>query len=103
MTKCASCYVSTFEARPVRLENMDSLFDLLSNRNVDEPPEIRVIKAYVREHFKETVGVMVRERDIVITVRSSALAGTLRTRTYDIAKLTGSDKRLIFRIGTAAG
>ncbi len=81
---------------------MDSLFDLLSNRNIDEPPEIRVIKDYVREHFKETVGVMVRERDIVITVRSSALAGTLRTRAYDLNKLIDSDKRLIFRIGTAA-
>lgn len=82
---------------------MDSLFDLLSNRNIDEPPEIRVIKDYVREHFKETVGVLVRERDIVITVRSSALAGTLRTRAYDISKLLENpEKRLIFRIGTAS-
>ena len=76
---------------------------------MDEPPEIRVIKGYVRQHFKETVGVLVRERDIVITVRSSALAGTLRTRAYDISQLLmdqgrneASEKRLIFRIGTAA-
>jgi len=82
---------------------MDSLFDILSKRQMDEPPEIRIIKDYVRLHFKETVGVMVRERDIVITVRSSALAGVLRTRAYDIAKEIGnSDKRLIFRIGTPA-
>ena len=85
---------------------MDSLFDLLSNRNIDEPSEIRIIKDYVRQNFKETVGVQVRERDIVVTVRSSALAGTLRTRAYDISKLLENsdkhDKRLIFRIGTAS-
>lgn len=81
---------------------MDSLFDLLSNRNIEEPADIRVIKDYVRANFKETVGVMIRERDIVITVRSSALAGTLRTRAYDISKLLEHpEKRLVFRIGTA--
>jgi len=83
--------------------SMDSLFDILSKREIDEPPEIRIIKEYIREHFKETAGVMVRERDIVITVRSSALAGALRTRAYDIMKLLDStERRLVFRIGTTA-
>lgn len=82
---------------------MDSLFDILSKRDFDEPPEIKAIKGYIREHFKESAGVQVRERDIVITVRSSALAGALRTRAYDIMKLLETnDKRLIFRIGTIA-
>jgi len=80
---------------------MDSLFNILSKREIDEPPEIRIIKQYVRENFRENAGVLVRERDIVVTVRSSALAGTLRTRAYQIAKLLGDKpKRLIFRIGT---
>ncbi len=79
---------------------MDSLFNILSNRMPDEPPEIRLIKGYVREHFRENVHVAVRERDIVVTVRSSALAGTLRTRGSDILRKAGSpDKRLVFRIG----
>ncbi len=79
---------------------MDSLFNILSNRMPDEPPEIRAIKEYVRANFRENVHVAVRERDILVTVRSSALAGTLRARTSDILHTIGaSDKRLVFRIG----
>lgn len=83
---------------------MDSLFDILSKRQFDEPPEIRIIKNYVRDHFKAPAGVQVRDQDIVITVRSSALAGALRARTYDLTKQLGGDaaKRLIFRIGTVS-
>lgn len=79
---------------------MDSLFNILSNRMPDEPPEIRVVRQYVRDHFKENAHVAVRDRDIIVTVRSSALAGTLRTRAPAIRKQLGdADKRLIFRIG----
>jgi hypothetical protein len=83
---------------------MESLFDILSNRMPDEPPEIKLVKAYVRTHFQEEAGVAVRDRDIIITVRSSALAATLRTRTsYIKRELHGikgaEEKQLIFRIG----
>lgn len=79
---------------------MDSLADILAKRKNNEPPEIRAIKAYAMEHFKEVVGVLVRERDIVVTVRSSALAGALRMRAYEISTLLGQpDKRLVFRVG----
>jgi hypothetical protein len=79
---------------------MDNIADLLAHRKPNEPPEIRAIKDYIQQHFKESVNVMVRERDIVITVRSSALAGTLRMRTVDLINLAGSnDKQLVFRVG----
>lgn len=79
---------------------MDNIADLLARRKPNEPPEIRAIKDYVQQHFKESVHVMVRERDIVITVRSSALAGTLRMRTVDLTKLVGSnEKQFVFRVG----
>jgi hypothetical protein len=78
---------------------MDSLFDILGHKDFDEPPEIQQIKAYVKANFQEDVEVMVRERDIIITGRSSALVNTLRLRTTDLKKLSGTDKRLIFRTG----
>lgn len=78
---------------------MESLQDLLKGRGVSEPPEIKLIKKYVQDEFKETVEVMVRDKDIVITVNSAALANTLRLRTTDIKKLCQTDKRLTFRIG----
>lgn len=66
----------------------------------DEPAEIRLVKEYVRENFRENVHVAVRKRDIMVTVRSSALAGTLRARGSEILRTIGvDDKRLVFRIG----
>ena len=87
-------------ARRGILGDMESLFDLLSNRVPDEPPEIKIVRQYVRQHFQERAGVSVRDKDIIVTVRSSALAASLRMRTPAIRKeLGGSDKRLVFRIG----
>lgn len=76
---------------------MDSLGDLLSGKQPQQPPEIRPIKAYVRREFNSDVEVVVRERDIVITSRSSALTGTLRMRTRELQQAAGTSKRLVFR------
>jgi hypothetical protein len=82
------------------LDGMDTIADLLAKRKPNEPPEIRAIKNYVQEQFKETVGVMVRERDIVITVRSSALAGALRMHSVALGNAIGDTSRqFVYRIG----
>jgi len=85
---------------------MDSIADLLAARKPSEPPEIRAIKDYVQQHFQEAVNVMVRERDVVITVRSSALAGALRMRKLDLSSLLDTpnapQKQIIFRVGSIA-
>lgn len=87
---------------PYRLHwnDMESIFDLLSNRIPDEPPEIKIVKQYVRDNFRENAVVTARDKDIVVTVRSGSLAASLRMRTSEIKRQLGkSDKRLIFRIG----
>jgi hypothetical protein len=76
----------------------DSLFDILKNRDFDEPAESVAIKQYVQEHFSETVAVSVRERDIIIETSSAALAGTLRMHQVQMKKAAATDKRLILRI-----
>jgi len=78
---------------------VDSLGSILGNKDFDEPPEMASIKKYVQDEFKTKVGVMVRERDIVIQVPSAALANTLRLRTPEIKRRCQIDKRLTFRIG----
>jgi hypothetical protein len=78
---------------------MDSIYNILSKRGFDEPPEIARIKAYVREHYKSNVGVQVRERDILLIVPSAALANTLRFKMRDMQKVCELDKKLSFRIG----
>jgi hypothetical protein len=78
---------------------MDSLNDILGNKDFDEPPEMTSIKKYVQDEFKMAVGVQVRDRNIVINVPSAALANTLRLRVPDIKRRCQIDKRLTFRIG----
>lgn len=78
---------------------MDSLGSILSRKDFDEPPEMASIKKYVQDEFKLAVGVQVRERDIVVTVSSAALANTLRLRGPEIKRRCQIDKRLTFRIG----
>jgi hypothetical protein len=78
---------------------MDSLHNILSDRNFDEPPEMSSIKKYVLDEFNVKVTVTVRDKDIVIDVPSAALANTLRLRGPEIKRRCQLDKRLIFRIG----
>lgn len=77
---------------------MDSLNSILSNRDFDEPPEITSIKKYVLDEFQTEVGVQVRDKDIVVSVPSAALANTLRLRVPEITRRCQLDKKLVFRI-----
>jgi hypothetical protein len=79
--------------------SMDSLGSILGSKDFDEPPEMSSIKKYVLDEFQTSVGVQVRERDIVISVPSAALANTLRLRSPEIKRRCQLDKRLTFRIG----
>lgn len=78
---------------------MDSLFDILSRKDFDVPPEVTAIKRYVQEEFQSEVEVIVRDKDIVIAGRSSALIGSLRMHGPAIKKAAQTSKRLVFRIG----
>lgn len=78
---------------------MDSLFDILKRKDFDLPPEVAAIKQYVRDEFQTEVEVLVRDKEIVIAGRSSALIGSLRLRGPAIKKAAGTAKRLIFRVG----
>jgi hypothetical protein len=77
---------------------MDSLLNILSNRDFDEPPEMSSIKKYVKDEFGVEVGVQLRERDILIMVPSAALANTLRLRGPEMKRRCQLTKRLTYRI-----
>jgi hypothetical protein len=78
---------------------MDSINSILLNKNFDEPPEITAIKAYVERRFKSEVSVKIGPNAIIISTRSAALAGTLRMYIRDLQEASGTDKKLILRIG----
>jgi len=78
---------------------MDSLFNILSKKDFDEPSEMASIKKYVKDEFDIEVGVQIRDKDIIIKVPSAAMAGTLRMRGPEIKRRCQLDKRLTFQIG----
>lgn len=75
-----------------------SLEDLLKNRSFDEPPEIAVVKRFVEEKFKQTPAVAVSQTEIIIGVKSSALAGALRPLLPQLKERLDSSKKLRIRI-----
>jgi len=78
---------------------MQSLFDIMGNKDFDVPPEATEIKAYVKRHFDSDVQVAIQTNTITLTVRSAALAGSLRPHLHKLTKEINTDKRLIIRIG----
>jgi len=78
---------------------MDGLGDILKRRDLDEPPEVRAIKEYVRRYYEAEVRVTIQQHAIVIAGRSSALIGSLRLNLPKLQAAANTEKRLIFRVG----
>jgi hypothetical protein len=78
---------------------MDSLFNVLSNKNFDEPPEVTAVKKYVQETYQVKVTVQVRQNELIVVVPGAALANSLRLRTPELKRRCQLDKRLVIRIG----
>ena len=76
----------------------DSLFDILSRKDFSEPPEIAALKGYIQEHFQTEAEILIRERDIIISVPSAALASTLRFHARKLQAAASTNKRLVLRI-----
>ena len=75
-----------------------SLADIMSGK-WQQPPEIKVIKDFVRDKFNEDVDVSIGPRQINITVSGAALAGALRMHIHELQKSLKTDKKLVIRIG----
>lgn len=76
----------------------NSLADILKDRQPQEPPEISIIKNFVREEFQADCTVLMQVQQIIIQVRSAALAGALRPHLYSLKEVCDTDKRLVIRI-----
>lgn len=76
----------------------ESLADLIRKRDYDEPPEVRVIKDFVRAQFEVNVSVTIQSTQIVINVPNAALAGALRMHLHELKTACGTNKRLVIRI-----
>lgn len=78
---------------------MQSLLDILGDKDFEQPPEIATIKTFVRKKYSTDVGVNVQTHSITITTRSASLAGSLRPQLHTLKKQLDTDKKLFIRIG----
>lgn len=76
----------------------DKIADLLIKRDFDEPPEVRLIKDFIRKRLDADAGVTVQPHQIIIDVKGAALAGALRMHIHELKRLCATDKRLLIRI-----
>ncbi len=79
---------------------MESLEDILGKKNFTPPDEIAAVKDYVKRHYKSSCGVKLQRDTLVISVFSSALAGTLQMEKPRIIKACGIKQKLVIRIGS---
>jgi len=78
---------------------MDGLGDILSRRNLDEPPEVRAIKEYVRRYYEADVRVTMQQHAIIVSGRSAGLIGSLRANLPKLQAAAHTDKRIMLRVG----
>ncbi|MDQ3064977.1 MAG: hypothetical protein M3Q36_01775 [bacterium] len=78
---------------------MQSLQDIMGNKDFDTPPEVEAIKTFVRKTFSSDVNVTVHAHSITIVAASASLAGALRPHLHKLKKELDTDKKLFIRIG----
>lgn len=78
---------------------MQSLQDILGKKDFDVPPEVEIIKTFVRKNLSADVGVNLNTRNITITTASASLAGALRPLLYKLRKELPDERKIFIRIG----
>lgn len=73
--------------------------DILGQKNFTVPDEISAVKKYVLRRYKSTCRVKLERDNLVLSVRESALASTIRLEQNQLIEACGLKKRLVIRIG----
>jgi len=76
---------------------MDSLQDILSKKDFKPPDELALVKDYVRRRYKSPCTVKVERNALVLSVRSSALAGMLFLERQSLIEACNLRHRLVIR------
>lgn len=77
---------------------MDSIKDLLTQKDFEQPDEIQQIKDFVKSKFGEEPKVKITQKNIIISVSNASLAGAMRMHLYHLSKEIQTDKKLLLRI-----
>lgn len=77
---------------------MDSIKDLLTRKDFEQPDEIQQIKNFVKSKFNEEPSVKITANSIIISVSNASLAGALRVHLHHLAQDLQTKKKLLIRI-----
>jgi hypothetical protein len=78
---------------------MDSLQDIMGNKNFTPPDEISVIKDYIKRRYDSPSRIKVEKTAIIISVPSSALAATIYLERQTLIEHCNIKLRLVVRSG----
>jgi hypothetical protein len=79
---------------------MDSLKDLLFDKNLDEPSDVSSLKDYLHATFQITPTIKVSQNAIVVIVPNSKLASEIRGRVLEITRRCQLTKQLYIKVGS---
>ncbi len=78
---------------------MDSLQDILGKKQFEAPDEMTALSDYIKHKYQSSCRIKVDGEAIILSVSSSALAGTLQMEKPLILEKLQIKKRLVIRIG----
>ena len=79
---------------------MESLQNILGDKDFTAPDEIGKIKRYIKQRYQSDSQVKIDKDAVIITVPSPALTSTLRLEQRALIEQCGlSDKKITIRIG----
>lgn len=84
---------------PVILGAMDSLQEILGSRDFTPPNEIVAVKDYIMRRYKAKCYIKLEREVMVLSVASSALAGTLQMERNRLIETCNIHHRLVIRTG----
>ena len=79
---------------------VDSLQDILGQKDFSEPVEVEALKEYVKRHYNVSSSVRLQRDTLILSVPNSALAATLQMNRHNIAQSCNLSKKLVIRNGS---
>ena len=78
---------------------MDSIQEILGQKNFTPPDEIARVKDYVQRRYKRQCSVRIERDALILSVRGSALAATIQLERNILIEACGIKQKLIIRSG----
>ena len=78
---------------------MDSLQDILADKNFTPPNEMAAVKEYIKRIYDSPCSVKIQGDALILSVRNSALSGTIFLERGKLIRACNLDKKLVIRVG----